>query len=144
TKELKFHQDELYDIYATCNGEWGGTIFFKNKKTNESFEASSTCPIVINKIENDYYVTNFMGHMMGFASVLKIADPSKLKKSDLDFNRRGGSEYEKGVEVLLDTMNFYIPTSFVADKQLFNLYSDDNGTYIGKIENGIMTPVYKF
>ena len=144
TRELKFYQDELYDIYATCNGEWGGTIYFKDKKTKRSYEASSTCPIVINKIDNGYYVTNYMGHMMGFSSVLKIIDPTKLEKSDLNFDKHEGSHYDKGVEVLLDTMNFYIPTSFVADKQLFHLYSDENGTYIGNIENKKMMPIYKF
>jgi hypothetical protein len=144
TKELKFYRDELYDIYATCNGEWGGTIYFKNKRTKEIYEAASTCPTVINRIDNDYYVTNYMGHMMGFASVLKIADPTKLEKSDLDFNKHQGSRHDKGVEALLDTMNFYIPTSFVADKQLFHLFSDDNGTYVGKIENKKMTLIYKF
>lgn len=144
TKELKFYEDEFYDIYTTCNGEWGGTIYFKNKKTNESYEASSTCPIVINKIDSQYYVTNYMGHMMGFASVLKIQDPSKLEISDLKFDRHEGSQFNKGAETLLDTMNFYIPTSFVVDNQLFHLYSDEKGTYIGKIENGRINPIYKF
>jgi hypothetical protein len=144
TKDLKFYQDKLYDIYATCNGEWGGTIYFRNKKTNESFEASSTCPIVINKIDGDYYVTNYMGHMMGFTSVLKIKDPSKLEKSDLKFDRHEGSCFDKGVETLLDSMDFYISTSFVADKQLFHLCSDENRTYIGQIENGKMKPIHKF
>lgn len=144
TKELKFYEDELYEIYATCNGEWGGTIYFKGKVTNESFEASSTCPIVINKIDNEYYVTNYMGHMMGFASVIKIADPTKLEKSNLNFSKGQGSEYNKGVKILLDTMDFYIPTSFIADKELLHLYSDDNGTYIGKIENEEIKPIYKF
>ena len=144
TKELKFYEDEFYDIYATCNGEWGGTIYFTDRKTKVSYEASSTCPIVINKIDNEYFVTNFMGHMMGCASVLKIADPTKLEKSDLNFESHKGSSYDKGIEVLLDTMDFYIPTSFVADNQLFHLYSDDNGTYIGKIENKKMRQIYKF
>ena len=144
TRELKFYEDEFYDIYATCNGEWGGTIYFKDKKTNDNYEAASTCPIVINKIDNEYYVTNYMGHMMGFASVLKISDPTKLEKSNLNFDRHEGSQYNKGVETLLDTMDFYIPTSFVADKQLFHLYSDENGTYIGKIENKEINPIYKF
>lgn len=144
TRDLKFYQDEQYDIYATCNGEWGGTIYFKDKKTNESFEASSTCPIVINKIDGVYYVTNFMGHMMGFTSVLKIKDPSKLEKSDLNFDRHEGSRFDKGVETLLDTMDFYIPTSFVADNQLYHLYADENGTYIGQIENGRIRPIHKF
>lgn len=144
TRDLKFYEDDLYDIYATCNGEWGGTIYFKDKKTNESFEASSTCPIVINKIGGEYYVTNYMGHMFGYASVLKIKDPSKLEKSDLNFDRPEGSRFDKGVETLLDTLGFYISTSFVANNQLYHLYSDENGTYIGQIENGKIEPIHQF
>jgi hypothetical protein len=144
TKELKFYEDEFYDIYATCNGEWGGTIFFKDRKTKVGYEASSTCPTVINKIDNDYYVTNYMEHMMGFASVIKISDPTKLEKSDLNFDRHEGSHYDKGFEFLLDTMKFYVPTSFVVDKQLFHLYYDENGSYIGRIENKKMISIYKF
>lgn len=144
TKELKFYEDESYEIYATCNGEWGGTIYFRDKVTNESFEASSTCPLVINKIDNEYYVTNYMGHAMGFASVIKIAEPKKLEKFNLNFNKEQGSKHNKGVKILIDTVNFHIPTSFVADNELLHLYSDDNGTYIGKIENRKVESVYKF
>lgn len=144
SKDLKFYEDELYDVYATCNGEWGGTIYFKNKKTKETFEGSSTCPIVINKLANDYYVTNYMGHMVGFASVIKITDPTKLEKSEFKFNKNVGSEYKKGIEVLLDTMDFYISSSFVADKQLLHLYTENDGTYIGKLENKEMKPIFKF
>jgi len=144
TRDLKFYQDETYDIYAVCNGEWGGTIFFQDRITKESFEASSTCPIVINIIDNEYYITNYMGHMIGFASVIKIAEPKKLEKSDLNFKKEQGSEYNKGVETLLDTMDFYISSSFVVDNELLHLYSDEKGTYVGKIENGKMKQIYKF
>lgn len=143
-RNFSVFQDDFYRIYQTCNGEWGGTIFFENKKTKEIYEASSTCPIVVNKIDNDYYVTNYMGHMIGFASVLKISDPTKLHKSQLNFDTREGSKYKQGVKTLLDTMDFYIPTSFVIGKELNHLYSDKNGTYIGRIEDGQIIPIYKF
>ena len=143
-KELKFYQDELYDIYAICNGEWGGTIFFKDKKTNENYEAASTCPIVINKINNEYYVTNILDHLAFSASVLKISDPAELESSNLNFESREGSLYNKGVELLLDIFDVDIATSFVVDDQLFHLYTDENGTYVGKIEKGEMRPISKF
>lgn len=143
-RNFSMYQDNSYKVFATCNGEWGGTIFFKDLQTKEVYEASSTCPIVLNKIDGDYYVTNYMGHMMGFASVLKITDPRKLHKSELNFDTQQGSQYHDGVETLLDTMEFYMPTSFVANGNLRHLYSDENGTYIGKIENGRVIPIYKF
>jgi hypothetical protein len=138
------YQDSSYKVFATCNGEWGGTIFFKDLQTEEVYEASSTCPIVINKINGDYYVTNYMGHMIGFAGVLKIPDPRKLHKSEFNFDTHQGSQYHEGVVTLLDTMDFYIPTSFVVNGELRHLYSDEIGTYIGKIENGKVIPIYKF
>jgi len=144
TKDFAILKDDNYNIYSTCNGEFGGTIYFQNIQTKSSYEAASTCPIVVNKIGKEYYVTNYMGHMMGFASVLKIPDPEKLEKSNLNFEAQHGSTFNKGVEVLIDTMDFYIATSSVADKKLLNLYSDKEGAYIGEIENKKMKPVYKF
>lgn len=144
TRAFKTYEDEQFNVYATCRGEWGGTVFFQDKKTNELFEGSSTCPIVVNKIGSEYFVTNYMGHMIGFASVNKISDPRKLEKSQWDFKQRFGSENQKGIEKVLDTMGFYIPTSFVAKSKLVHIYNDDDGTYIAEIENGKMKPIYTF
>jgi len=144
TRAFKTYEDEQFNVYSTCRGEWGGTVFFQDKKTNQLYEGSSTCPIVVNKIGKEYYVTNYMGHMMGFASVNKIADPRKLEKSNWNFKRRFGSEKMKGIEKVLDTMDFYIPTSFVVKDKLVHIYSDKKGTYIANIENEQMKPIYTF
>jgi hypothetical protein len=144
TRDFKIFQDSSYDVYATCNGEWGGTIFFENRKTKEVYEASSTCPIVVNKISNEYYITNYMGHAMGFSSVLKISNPATLQKSKLNLNAEQGSNFHKGIEVLFDTANFFVPTSFELGDNLFHIYSDNIGTYIGIIEKSRMKSIYKF
>ncbi len=144
TRAFKTYEDEQFNVYSTCRGEWGGTIFFQDKKTNELFEGSSTCPTVVNKIGSVYYVTNYMGHMMGFASINKISDPRKLEKSEWNFKKRFGSRNQKGIEKVLDTMDFYIPTSFVFKDKLLHIYNDDNGTYIANIENKKMKVIYTF
>jgi hypothetical protein len=144
TRAFRTYEDEQFNVYSTCRGEWGGTIFFQDKRTNVLYEGSSTCPIVINKIGTEYFVTNYMGHMIGFASVNKITDPRKLEKSGWDFKRRFGSENQKGIEKVLDTMDFYIPTSFVVKDKLLHIYNDDNGTYLAEIENEEMKPIYTF
>ncbi len=143
-REIPIFQDSVYNIYATCNGEWGGTIYFQNKHTKQVYEARSTCPEIVNKLGSEYYITNYMGHMIGFASVLKISDPTKLQKSTLDFNTELGSKYDKGVENLMDTAAFYIPTSLIVNKKLYHLYSDKQGTYIGEIIKGKPQPVFQF
>jgi hypothetical protein len=143
-RNFKLFEDNAYNIYSTCNGEWGGTIFFQDKKTQQVFEVASTCPIVVNKIENEYFITNYLGHLIGFASIIKISDPNKLQNSKLNFDKEEGSKHIKGSEILLDTTDIYIPTSFVYNRQLFSIYSDKEGTYIGQIENGEIITKHQF
>ena len=140
TKDFPIFQDEAYNIYSVCNGEFGGTIYFQNKKTKKAYEAASTCPIVVNKIDSQYYVTNS-------TSILKIQAPEKLTNSTLNFKAHQGSQFTQGIETLFDTldfdMDFGIATSFVSDKKLLNLYSDKQGTYVGEIKDKKMKSVYK-
>lgn len=139
-RDFPAFKDDIYNIYSVCNGEFGGTIYFQSNKTKKSYEAASTCPIVINKINSQYYVTNA-------ASILKIKDPQKLEISNLNFKTHHGSSFTKGVETLFDTldfdMDFYIATSFVINNKLLNLCSDKQGTYVGEIENKKMKPIFK-
>ena len=44
-KNKYFYEDENYKVRETCSGEWGGTIYFKDKKTNLETAASATCVI---------------------------------------------------------------------------------------------------
>jgi hypothetical protein len=141
TKDFPIFIDSMYNVYSVCNGEFGGTIYFQNKETKKAYEAASTCPIVVNRIDSQYYVTNS-------TSILKIQDPQKLENSNLNFKAHLGSRFTKGIETLFDTLdfdtNFGIATSFVSDKKLLSLYSDKQGTYVGEIENKKMNSVYKF
>ena len=141
TKDFPIFKDNKFSIYSVCNGEFGGTIYFQNNKVNKSYEAASSCPIVVNKIDSQYYVTNA-------SSILKIQDPQKLENSNLDFETPHGSSFTKGVETVFDSSNFdmgfYIVTSFVIDNKLLNLYSDKQSTNVGEIENKKMKPIFKF
>ena len=141
TKDFPTFEDDTYNVYSICNGEFGGTIYFQNRKTKKNYEAGSSCPIVVNKLNSQYYVTNS-------TSILKIKEPQKLESSNLKFRSQQGSLLSKGVEKIFDSldieMNFYIATSFVSDNKLLNLYSDKQGTYIGEIEDKKMKQVYKF
>lgn len=144
SRDFAIYKDSLYRIFGTCYGEWGGTIFFEDIGARDVFEVSSTCPVIVTKMNQEYYITNYMSHGMGVASVIRIPDPTKLHKSKLEFGTDEGSQYTDGTEVLLDTIGFYIPTSFAVNGNLWHLYSDEEGTYIGRITKGKITPVYRF
>lgn len=144
SRHFKLFKDSTYDLYATCNGEFGGTLFFVNRNTKDVYDAAATCPIVVNKIGTSYYISNYMGHMMGFTSILKISDPSALTKTKLKLDDIEGSDHLKGFETLIDTTDIFLHTSFVVDRQLLHIYSDSKGTYIGKIQEKQIIRLFQF
>jgi hypothetical protein len=141
TRNFCIFKDEIYNIYSDYNGEWGGTIFFENKKTKEVFETYSNCPAVINKIKNEYYITN---SGMYSSNILKVSDPTKLHKSKLNLDENVGSKYNEGIEEIFNTDDLTIETSFANEDKLYHLYSDKKNVFVGVIENKKMKPNYKF
>ena len=115
SRHFKLFKDNTYDLYATCSGEFGGTLFFVNRNTKDVYDAAATCPIVVNKIGTSYYISNYMGHMMGFTSILKISDPSALTKTKLKLDDIEGSDHLNDFETLIDTTDIFLHTSFVVD-----------------------------
>lgn len=130
-KKFKFYGDGLYYIYSDCNGEWGGSVNFKSKKTNEVYKADIACPIVVNKIADEYYFTTKDDEQGSFA-LYKVANPMQLNVAT------------QSVELLHEASGMFFSTSFVLDNQLIHLYSDENATYLGVFENNKLTPKYKF
>ena len=144
-----FYEDEKYKVRATCKGEFGGSIWFKNKKTGIEYACSATCPLIVNKIRGKYYVTTSLLHMGGFSEIIEIDNPElmeifRLPKPD---SLRGPNaklypdDYEsksrKGVKRLLDTMGIKTFTSFVSQGNLYHLiykYLTDK-LYIASIKN---------
>ena len=143
-RNFKIFEDKEYDIYSNCHNEIGGRIFFHNKETNKKYEAKSTCAIIVNKLNKEYYVTNYLAHFIGLANINKISDPTQLKNSKWDLDEIDVRLYSKGVENLLDTVPLYISTSFVVNDELMHIYSDKDSTFIAIIENGILKPIYTF
>lgn len=138
------YQDEKYYVTSSCSGEWGGTIYFRSKKDSKTYEASSTCPILVNRINDNYYVTNYMGHMMGFASILEIDDPLKMKVTYKGSMGVRESNSTLGVKNLLDTTELYIPASFVNNGHVYHFYSDDKSTKLAFLQNRKLVTAYDF
>ena len=140
-KNFRIFQDSIYNIYKDCNGEFGGTIYFENRKSGKVYETYSSCPTVVNKIGETYFVTN----AEDFGSILEISNPLELHPSKLDFERKQGSKFSNGYKILLETdYDTGLSTSFVLDKKLLTIYSDKKSTYVGEIVNGKLKPIYDF
>ncbi len=147
--DLVFEDDKFYITYLDF-GEWGGTVWFRDKETGLEYEVKSTEP-TINKLNNIYYLTTGK-------RVLAIENPLKMKMCDQDYNyriveKKKGKEFCEGSQSVAGTKtlfqdttfdwssHFYIATSFVLDNQIFHLCGDSNITYIATIVNGKINPI---
>lgn len=148
-----FYEDRDYIIYSLDFGEWGGTTWFKNNKTNKQYEVAASSP-VINKLESTYYLTLE-------EKILKISDPQKMEVSGepYDYKKavlseryfRHGSGSLQGVETIYENkendlfnQRFLLGTSFIANNRLYNIYRDSISMKIGTVENHKLVPVYEF
>ncbi|TWF40699.1 hypothetical protein FHW36_104383 [Chitinophaga polysaccharea] len=144
-----FFEDESYTVRKTCSGEFGGSIIFKNKKTGIEYSCSATCPVVVNKVDGKYIVTNALSHLIGFSEVLQIDHPDSMqvfkpfqpgkskKKKGIIIRYVGDDEVRAtlGSKQLLDTTRILILSSFIFNNQCYHIVTDFEKTYISTIEN---------
>jgi len=147
---LPIYEDNFFRATTCCYGEFGGAVFFYDKKTKKTYSCPSTCLTTIHKLHNSFYLAS---SMMGVSSITKIVNPKKLpeirnekvldtsgwysihteknKKTNLNTRKR----YENGAENLLDTIDISILGSVVINEKIYWIYSDLSNTHIGYLRN---------
>jgi hypothetical protein len=148
-----FFQDDNYTVKRTCSGEWGGSIWFKNKRTGIEYSCSATCPVIINKIGEKYIVTNTLAHMSGSSEVIEIEHPDSMeifrmpqpraKKRKIEYRYVGDNESKstKGIHQKVDTMCAMIHISFPFDGQLYHIVSDSKNLYLSQIKDNKLVTI---
>jgi hypothetical protein len=148
-----FFQDDNYYVRRTCSGEWGGSIWFKNKKTGIEYSCSATCPVIINKMGGKYIVSNTLAHMCGSSDVIEIEYPDSMEifKMPLPQAKEGTIEYRyvgddesksnKGTHQLVDTVCAMIHISFPYKGQLYHIISDSENLYLSQIKDNKLVTI---
>jgi hypothetical protein len=72
------YEDDKYEVYTYCRGEFGGQILFLDKKTGKIHITRCTCYNMIIRQNNSYYVTESLAHMNGNLDVFEVKNPSLL------------------------------------------------------------------
>ncbi len=148
----KSYEDSSFAIMYLDYGEWGQTTWFIDKKSKKEYTIGAN-GTTVNKINNDYYLTSNL-------VVYKIENPRLLKVTSKNFQYKkvkNNPKHQKGIPSKLGShriyfdsttlpwdyqeANKYIVTSFVSNNNLYQLYSDKNQTYIGKVENQSLIPI---
>ncbi len=137
-------QDEKYEVWNSCSGEWGGTIYFKNKNNGEIRYAQSTCAVSVNKIGDKYYISNVSTHLYERSSILEIINPEKMELTlklppfhPEIITREYETQSNLGIKTIADSTGVSILTSFVYKDNLYSIiknYKNDLIT-ISKVEN---------
>jgi hypothetical protein len=146
---VPIYEDAQFIVRACSRGEFGGAVFFKDKKTGKTYSCESNCVNAVHKIDGAYYVSSSLAHGCGFSKVLQIADPRKLyeikkmrqrcdcgwydiysKDPKIDEIKHPVG-YDKGYKVLMDTAAILLTGAFESKGHLYHIFSDSNTTYLG-------------
>lgn len=116
------YEDGNYRINGYCRGEWGGFVEFFNKKKKKFYKMESTCPLLIDFREGQYYVLASLAHGDGFTSIKMVENPEKLTDST-------------GYKLLLDTFSITANQFFPYKKDNYLIFINENQTLLGKYNN---------
>lgn len=154
--EAPIYEDEQFMVLKTTHGEWGGMVYFLDKKTKKIYRGHSNTAINVNKFNGNYYVTNYLGHLLSRSSVYQINDPRKMElfkgtKRDLINNSAENSEIERykkdGMICLVDTFSMHVICSFIHKGrmlQMWNEYPSCNKIYLTEIVDNKLEHRYTF
>jgi hypothetical protein len=138
-------EDSAYISFCDCHGEWGGTVYFLNKNTNNIHFTEATCANSIIKHTNKYKVLSTLGHMTGHADLLEISNPNDLPIVESSkINKRyfgdalGYSDTSEVAVPIFSFSNIQIFASFFYKKRLVYLVQWNDATFLAEIENSVI------
>ncbi|WP_413667539.1 hypothetical protein ACEN9X_24015 [Mucilaginibacter sp. Mucisp86] len=136
-------EDDKFLVASTCSGEWGGSVYFKDKRTKKVYTAQAACVVNVKKVNDKYNITATLAHLSGFGNVFDVKDPlllapynpNLLKGKKIIYVGDNESKSTKGTTQLVDSVGIESVSSFVYKKQMFYLVSNNNKTFITTIQN---------
>ncbi|PCJ30865.1 MAG: hypothetical protein COA99_17700 [Moraxellaceae bacterium] len=152
-KHFPIYEDEDYIVRSCCSGEFGGAVFFTNKKTKKVYSCEATCLASIEKVKDVYYLASCLPHGDGRSSIITIDDPSKLFEikeenqlndcswydiysedwDDLSINHPKG--FDNGYKDIIDTIDLLILGMLTYENHPYFIYSNFDESYIGYLDD---------
>lgn len=146
-----YYKDTDYKVYGYCMGEYGGALMFQDRhKPDSIYYLSCTCPLMIDKRKDGYYITRSLAHGDGSGAVEFIHSPKELLNLPLDSlagrwektmfpeldNYEIYNKLENQGEILIDSMGLTFNIFFAYKDQNYLIYSDLKNTYLGSLNAG--------
>jgi hypothetical protein len=138
------YEDDSYYVYGCCVGEFGGSVFFLNKKTNRTYSYFATCATQVLRFKNQYVVCNNLAHLGSSMSFLFIPDPVKLYELTDERSKNHCNWYVEvdslknyweqspigGVNFHRGAYGSMSLASFSVNDSLYSILTNDSATYI--------------
>lgn len=141
-----YYSDDQFLVYGYCFGEFGGALMFQDKDLLDSiYFLECTCPVMIDKRQEGYYITESLAHMSGSGKVQFFKSPKELvtvhldslrtewalkKYPDLTENEITNILENQGM-VLIDTIGLTFSMFFPYHNENYLIFSDQINTYLG-------------
>lgn len=143
------YSDSAYVVTSCSVGEFGGAVFFKDKKTNKTYSYPAICVQQVQKFQDNYVVSNYLSHMGGFTDYLFIKDPKMLYELDTKKNnycnwyiedttlgvKMDYSRLPSGVKYFENKFRSKTLVTFPFNNELYSIYSTDSATILAKFQN---------
>jgi|SRR6185437_2775154 len=137
------YEDDSYIVTSTCSGEWGGSVYFRSRKTNKLYECAAQCAVNVIKTENGYNITASIAHGMGFTNIFEIKNPLDLKPYNRDYLKAkkiiyvGDDESKSltGTHPLVDSAWIIALTSFKYHSTIYYLTGNHRTASLDSIQN---------
>lgn len=131
--------DEQYIVYRKCSGEFGGTIYFYHRGSQETYFTESTCANTVVKKNGQYHILAHLGHMTGTSEIKIIDKPKNLgkaKKNQLKIRsgELGYQDESNAYKKKLDLLDIQLFSTFsIVNRQLFLAHLNES-TFLAEID----------
>lgn len=145
------YEDEDYFCYSECHGEWGGMIYFFDKRTGSTYFTGAGCARSVLKKAGKYYVLSSLRHMSGSSDLVEIADPRKLSEcaSEMSYETvrwmdRQAADTAKHAVSVFDVYGLVVHAIFSIEDRFISLGSWRKQTFLCEIDQDMTTIVHPF
>ncbi len=153
------YEDYKFIVNSSCSGEFGGSLYFIDKKTNIRYECRCNCAVSLLKNNGKYNVTASLAHLAGFTNVFEIEDPLKLKVYNRDYIKKKRDAAKKkhqlyvgvigddesnstqGTTQLIDSVGITSATSFIYNSKIYYVVKKYKDVSIDTISNKKLIPI---
>lgn len=134
--------DKKFIVFNDCFGEWGGTIYFYDRESEDTYFTESTCTNTVLNENGSYSVLAHLGHMIGSSELKLIEEPNKLtkaKKREINKTKNGEalgySDESNGYEKHLDFYGAQFFSTFSYQGRQLYLTHLNELTFLSEIQD---------